>query len=56
MREENLNRFEDRGQDTACGDNKKRLAQGTISHVPGIVGLTAAGLIINDILSNQKTD
>ncbi len=31
----------------------KRRAQGSISYVPGIIGLTAAGLIVNDILTGR---
>lgn len=32
---------------------RKRLAQGTISHMPGIIGLIAAGTIINDIVRSS---
>jgi tRNA A37 threonylcarbamoyladenosine dehydratase len=28
---------------------------GSISYIPGIIGLTAAGIIINDILRGQET-
>lgn len=44
---ENLNRF-------AEADNEgERRKQGSISFMPGIFGLTAAGVIINDIISGE---
>lgn len=43
---ENLNRF----AEPEPGTEKKR--QGSISFMPGIFGLTAAGVIINDIISS----
>jgi tRNA threonylcarbamoyladenosine dehydratase len=42
---------EQRGASAASSD---RFVRGTISHVPGIVGLTAAGVIINDILDPNQ--
>ena len=41
--------------DTEVPQREKRV-QGSISYVPGIVGLTAAGVIVNQILDASKQD
>jgi len=46
---------ENQGKTAAAEENdpnRKRI-QGTISYIPGIAGLTAAGIIINDILTSD---
>ena len=48
--EENLARTSELEQD---GDRRKRI-NGTISYMPGLMGLTAAGVIINDILADLQ--
>ena len=46
---ENLNRV----MEPESGEGKRK--RGSISFMPGIFGLTAAGLIINDIIKEQNT-
>jgi len=56
--EENLNRVavsdETGATDRGDGDRRKKNAQGTISYVPGLVGLMAAGVIIEDIVRGER--
>lgn len=51
--EENLGTVQENSEhDEEPADQfRKTRIQGSISYVPGIMGLTAAGLVINDILN-----
>ena len=44
---ENLNKFD------APEEGTRKKSQGSISYMPGIFGLTAAGIIINDIIKSH---